>query len=398
MLSVLAVASMALAACSSSDEDSASTTLATEDGSTATTGSDSSSTTPTTLGPGAYDFTELDAIVEGFVAENELNGAGLIVVHETDGVIFEDYWGEFDADRISFVASSSKQITAGVLLRLQDDGLIDLNAPVSEVVDWGSAHPDIIPAQLISNSSGLVGLVDEGSEAYLCQFVSSGTIQDCAETIFTTEGDDDFVVPPDTEFRYGGGQWQVAGALAEIVSGKSWDELIEEIYVEPCGVVSLGYNNHFLKFPGAVGAFTYPEGFSGDAADLEPTLNPSMEGGAYLTVPDYGKLLLMHLHDGRCGENQVLTKEALNQMRSDRIGEVYDGEAGAADTGYGMGWWVDRKSGLLRDPGAYGAFPWLDLEDGYGAYLVVEHTSLKGAALHSQLRDPIDEAIAAARG
>ena len=39
------------------------------------------------------------------MAEQGLNGAGLIVVDEEDGVVHEEYWGEFEADRISLIAS-----------------------------------------------------------------------------------------------------------------------------------------------------------------------------------------------------------------------------------------------------------------------------------------------------
>ena len=76
-------------------------------------------------------------------------------------MVHEQYWGEFGPDRVSLVASSSKMIAAGVLLALADDGLLDLDAPVADVADWGSGNPAITPAQLVSNSSGLVGLGPE---------------------------------------------------------------------------------------------------------------------------------------------------------------------------------------------------------------------------------------------
>ena len=100
-----------------------------------------------------------------------------------DGVVHEDYWGEFSADRISLVASSSKMITAGVLLHLADEGLLDMDAPVAAAVDWGAGNPTITPAQLVSSSSGLVGLLDDPSyPPYVCQFLVAGTLQDCAAT------------------------------------------------------------------------------------------------------------------------------------------------------------------------------------------------------------------------
>jgi CubicO group peptidase (beta-lactamase class C family) len=338
-----------------------------------------------------YDFSAVEPIVEAFVTERGLNGAGLVVVQRDDGIVYEGYWGEFDADRISFVASSSKMITAGVLLHLADEGLLDIDAPIADAVEWGSGNPDVTVAQLLSNSSGLVGLLmDPFYRPYLCQFLVDGTMQDCAEQIFTSTDDDGDVVPPDTEYRYGGAQWQVAGAVAEAVSGKPWAQLIDEIYVQPCGLEALGYNNHFTQL-GTQG-FDYPPEFDGDPTELVATDNPNMEGGAYLDPGDYAELLLMHLRDGRCGDEQVLSQEALDRMHTDRIGPQYGGTTQMGG-GYGMGWWVDRETGRISDPGAYGSIPWIDLARGYGAYLVIEEDTTTGYELVAQIEDLIDAAI-----
>ncbi len=336
-----------------------------------------------------YDFSSIEPMVADFVAERDLAGAGLIVVQRDDGVVHEEYWGDFDADRISLIASSSKMISAGVLLHLDDEGVLDIDAPVADVADWGEGNPDVTPAQLISNSSGLVGLLPDPTYApYLCQYLADGTLQECAEQIFTTPDDDADVIAPDNQFRYGGAQWTVAGAVAEAASGKTWAELVDETFSEPCGLDSLAYNNHFAQMGSG---FDYPVEFAGDPSTLVATDNPNPEGGAYITAPDYGQLLLMHLRDGMCGDLQVLSPEALDVMHSDRIGPTYDGEAGT-DTGYGMGWWVDRPSGRISDAGAYGTVPWLDLDDGYGAYLVIEADSGTGNELAALLYDEVESA------
>ena len=291
---------------------------------TSTTAAASTTTTSTTSTTAAskYDFSAVGPIVQDFVDQHGLNGAGLIVVDHDDGVIDEEYWGVFGPDRISLVASSSKMITAGVLLRLQDDGLLDIDAPVAAVAPSGTGNPAITPAQLLSNSSGLVGLLpNPGYEPYVCQFFPAGTLQDCAASIFTTADDDADVIAPDTEFRYGGAQWQVAGAVAEVASGKSWAQLIDEIYVQPCGLKTLGYNNHFTQL-GAV-TFSYPTAFTGDPASLQPTQNPNMEGGVYIAPGDYAELLLMHLRGGRCDGGQVLSQAALDRLHTDRVGPAY---------------------------------------------------------------------------
>jgi hypothetical protein len=81
-------------------------------------------------------------------------------------------------------------------------------------------------------------------------------------------------------------------------------------------------------------------------------------------------------------------------MHADRIGPTYGADAGPA-TGYGMGWWVDRTTGRITDGGAYGSMPWLDLEDGYGAYLVIEADSATGMELAAALYDVVEQAVTA---
>lgn len=341
----------------------------------------------------SYDFTAVAAEIEAFVGEKAaIDGVGAIVVHREHGVLFQQSFGAFTDDRAYLLASTSKMLTAGVLLRLQDDGLLDMDAPVADVAPWGAGNPTITPAQLVSNSSGLVGLQPEPTYGpYLCQFVYQGTLQQCAERIFTTTADDDRVVPPDTTYRYGGAQWQIAGAVAEAASGKSWHQLIQEIYVEPCGLETFGYNNHFVQFPGSQG--TYPAGFGGDPANLLPTDNPNMEGGAYASVADYGKLLLMHLRGGRCGDTRVLSEASVRRMREDRI-IAYGGDTGTGFEGYGFGWWIDReRPELAIDPGAYGAYAWIDEARGYGVFFGIEANTALGAELFARLLPLTAEAV-----
>ncbi len=341
-------------------------------------------------------FDPVDSAVDSFVAEQSLNGAGLVIVDRDEGIVHEHYSGEFSADRVSLIASSSKMLTAGVLMKLADDGLVDMDVPVAEQVDWDGAPTDITPAQLVSNSSGLVGLTsDPLFPPYICQYLAEGTLQECGRQILTTSDDDSRVVPPDTEFRYGGGQWQVAGALAEEVSGRSWAELIEETYIEPCDVDSLGYNNHFAQ-PQVLGGmipFEYPGGFHGDTSVLDPTMNPNMEGGAYITAPDYAQLLLMHLRGGRCGDRQALSSDAVDRMHTERVVHTYGAQTKSVETGgYGLGWWIDLDDpSHIEDGGAFGAVPWLDLDDGYGVYLVIEATNRLGDDLADLIRPLIDE-------
>jgi CubicO group peptidase (beta-lactamase class C family) len=353
------------------------------------------------LPPPDIDFTPFDEAVSDFLVQQELDGATAVVVHRDYGILHVRGYGAFPEDRISLVASSSKVLSAGILMHLADAGLFDADVPISEHLGaWGEHKTDVTVAQLLSNSAGLPGLMDDPLYGpYLCQFLALGSLSDCAKAIYSADDTDDRV-PPDTQFRYGGGQWQLAGGLAELVSGRTWSELVDEVYTTPCGLEATGFGNHFAQGTsgdgdgGGLANLTYPLFFEGDPDNLQATDNPNIEGGAYTTAPDYGRILLMHLRDGQCDGGRVLSAESVARMRADRIGEVYGGSTiDPTMQGYGFGWWVDRGDrNVVSDGGAYGSMPWLDVGRGYGAMIILEGQATQGVMLRLEAR-PILESI-----
>ena len=160
----------------------------------------------------------------------------------------------------------------------------------------------------------------------------------------------------------------MAGAVAEVVSGRSWSDLVTETYVGPCGIDSLGFTNQWAQFGPLT--FEYPRAFSGDPSTIAPTANPNMEGGAYISAPDYAELLLMQLRAGRCGETPVLSAESVERMHTDRVIERSGPTGYPGLAGYGLGWWVRSPAdGYVTDPGAYGLHYELELNDDEAALL-----------------------------
>ena len=342
--------------------------------------------------------TAIDQVMNGFLSANsDLEGAAVIALHRDLGVLHREAYGAFDEDRVYFVASSSKMVAAGMINRLHDDGVMNMYASIGDVVDWGQSRPAIQPVHLISNTSGLPGLQSlTAARGHLCQFLPGGSLQECARTIFEAEpAVGERIVPPDTEFRYGGGQWQVAGGLAEIASGKSWGQLFDEIYAAPCGLTSSGFS-HQSHFAPMDLDLIYPSDFDADLNNLRPTDNPWVEGGMYTTIDDYGKLLMMHLQGGKCGSNQVHSRETISRMHADRILDVFMGHTGNPSLGgYAMGWWVDRnRDGVIHDPGAYGSWAYIDKSRNLAVLSVMEADILpEGFSLFSSLKPAIERAV-----
>jgi len=346
------------------------------------------------------DFSRFDAALEAAIAEynggaaedKRIHGASAVIVHDKLGALHSRGYGDYAADRLYLIASSSKILSVGVLMRLADQGKLDIDAPIGTYLsDWGQTQASSISvAQLVSNSSGLPSLAEVSAAANdpkspflsnLCQYNDAGKLQDCGKTLYATEPPR----KPDSMFAYGGSQWQLAGAIAERVSGKHWAELIDETYVSACDVPSLGYTNQFAR-----GGTSYPTFFMADEANLPVTENPSIEGGAYVTAPDYGKLLLMHLRNGVCDDKRVLSQAATERMRKNRL-KAYGGTTGnAAQPGYGLGFWTDGSERVVTDAGAYGAYPLLDLDRHYGMFIVIELSSEVGVRLGNKVKPVLD--------
>ncbi len=341
----------------------------------------------------AHDFSQVDAVIEQFLKEHDLPGATAVVVEREHGQVHQRGYGEFDAERVHLIASGSKIISAGVLLALSDQGLVDLDAPISDVLSsFGEHKPGVTTAQCLSGSSGMVGFIGGTSYGpYICQYIEAGSLQGCTRSLYVAD-DQDELIAPDSEFRYGGAQWQIAGGIAEIVSKKSWAQLLEEIYIEPCGVPSLGYDNQYLRAQQEGHERSYPDFFL-EKGPTRNVRNPNVEGGAYINSGDYGKLLLMHLRGGMCGDQRVLSEEAVARMQEDRIAAAYGGSTGLDGMqGYGLGWWVDRdQPGVVMDPGLYGGRAWLDNNRGYAAFIALEADETLGNALRDEVKPLLDK-------
>lgn len=345
-------------------------------------------------------FHDFDREIEAFLDEKDLAGATAVVVHRDLGVLHVRGYGNLESDRISLLASSSKIVSVGVIMRLVDQGVLDLDEPISTYLSplYGDHKTDITLGQLLSNSSGMVGLIDDPTYPdYLCQYLGADNMANCTKVIYQADDAADRVAP-DTAWRYGGGQWQLAGGIASAVTGKSWATLVDETYA-PCALTTLGYNNHYAQalFGGGVdAALNYPDFFEGNPDNLEPTANPNVEGGGYADVRSYGEILLMHLRGGMCPNGRALSEASVAAMQEDRIGRVYGGSTLDPELpGYGLGWWVSRdQPGLVADAGAFGALPFIDNANGYAVMVIFEANPTASVGLRARLQ-PIVERILA---
>jgi len=323
-----------------------------------------------------FDFSAANTWLATFVEEEPaFDGASMMIVDRNLGVIHVNSTGTHSDDTLYLLASVSKIPSVSLLMALADDPALDfdIDTPIENYLPWMGVYPGITTAQLLSNTSGIPGLLAQFAGNYgvhTCQYAAPGQLEasdsllSCAEAIYQAPLAD--TVPPGTRFDYGGSQWQLAGAVAEVVGGDSWNNLFARYLGEPCGLEVYEFGNMFSD----------TSAWTGFADSLIGQENPNIEGGAMSNLADVTTLLQMHLNDGMCGNNRVMSAASAQRMRTD-VGTALGSRDWLNDgRGYGLGWWIPpapegEAPTLFQDGGAFGSVTWIDTERGYGAFVAL---------------------------
>jgi D-alanyl-D-alanine carboxypeptidase len=139
-------------------------------------------------------------------------------------------------DMMLGIGSNTKTITAVLLLRLQEDGLLDLDDTVSKHLP---PHPRINPSitvrQLLNHTSGLGEYA--GGQAYRDSVLANPRRTWQRDELFA-------LIPPaaaapGTAWAYCNTNYLVAGAIAEIVSGTPLHQLIARYITTPLQLDSM---------------------------------------------------------------------------------------------------------------------------------------------------------------
>lgn len=317
----------------------------------------------------------VQAGLDALVRETGTPGATLLVYR--DGrLLYRADAGEIETDAQLPVASASKWMTAVLLLMLVDDGLLALDEPIGRrLPEYTGAAGEITLRQLLSYTAGQGGLPDL-IDVRLSPDLS---LREAARRI----ADEPLRDPPGTVFRYGGPSFQVAGALAEQVTGTAWAELFEQRIARPLGLTHTSW-----------GALTRDGVRSGVS-------NPNLQAGVTTTAEDYGRFLTLIAGDGVVNGRRLLSSESVSVLATAStlgIPMAYTppGVRGVPIQ-YALGSWCEihdasGRCSTVSSPGAYGAYPWIDRDTGvYGIFFL--QSRLPRVVAHiRQTREAVREA------
>lgn len=243
-------------------------------------------------------------------------------------------------DTIFPVASISKTVTATAIMRLVEQGRIDLDAPVRKYlpefkVGDEQAARDVTIAHLLTHTPGWEGQLsgeDRGAQT-LAYFVE--TMRDLPQ-----------LARPGQVWSYNNAGFSVAGRVIEIVTGRPIHDALRALVFDP-----LGLTRSFTRLEDvATHRFSVAHRTVNNApAVLRPALRSTSvtAGGVSMSLTDLMSYAAFHLGDGRGRDGvAVLSRSSLEQMRTPRV------EKAGTDDAMGLGWHLRRVGGV--DTAAHG--------------------------------------------
>ncbi|USX56383.1 serine hydrolase [Lentzea sp. HUAS12] len=304
---------------------------------------------------GASTVGTLDALVDQA-------GAGMVVARGAETVYSHD--GGTGVDQVVPLASGSKLVAATTMMALVDQGLLALDTPVAmylrnSPVSWPQNKNAITLRMLLSHTAGI--------PENRC-ISGAATLLDCARDIASAPLND----IPGTAFSYGGTGYQLAGYLAEHVTGQRWQELVRRYVAAPAEMPTLAFDT---------------------------SANPRIAGGAKASARDYLHLLQAHLADGVYRGAQLLSADSVREMRVNAVAgaavRVSPGRRHHLD-GYGLAWWIREPCARpgsdgpeLSDPGAFGFIGLIDPSLGQATVITMRQNLEVGENLYRQARPHI---------
>jgi CubicO group peptidase (beta-lactamase class C family) len=282
----------------------------------------------------------LASLTEAKMKEYGVPGVAVGIVH--DGVVSIRGLGVTNvedplpvtAHTVFPIASISKTFAATAIMRLVEQGKVDLRAPVRTYlpdfrVRDSAASRAVTVWHLLTHLGGWEGQVsgpDRGTET-LTNFLT--TITDLMQ-----------VAPPGAAWSYNNAGFSVAGRVIETATGTSINRAMRDLVFQPLGLEHAGTTaGDFI-----VQRFAAGHSAGGGTPTLMRPFTPSSSvtaGGVGLCMTDLMAYARFHMGDGTAANGQrVMTRESLERMRVGQAAKQ------ATDDSIGIGWHMRRMGGI----------------------------------------------------
>ena len=292
---------------------------------------------------------------------------GVVVIVDAEGTRFAEGFGSADGSGRAMtpqtpfrIASLSKQLTGLAVRQLIDEGRLDFDTTVSDVLSgFGAGNPDaeaITVMDLLTHSAGwserdgVIALTDSSTD--------EGALERSVLRLGGTPG-----IGAARPFAYSNASYDVLGAVVAAVSGQSFEAYLEEHVLAPLEMD----HTHLTMAAAAEDGLSdghYPFFGIPLAYDLPFSRATLPSASMIASAEDLGHVLTALLADGRYASGTVLASGSAVALRTPLV-EPFPA------SGYGWGWW----SYPLYEAGVRVVG---DGQDHYQAPIVLEHSGSLG--------------------
>ena len=309
--------------------------------------------TPETVGISSERLAAINSVMQAYIDEGRFVGISTLIACKGSVIHFECY-GKLDLGRgmpvrpnsLFRLASLTKPITAAAALILHEDGLFDLDEPVSKWLPkfksfrvWqegsgstGTLETEITFRHLFAHTSGLGYGFGEPTHPVEKLYLQAGFMRppiwnlnyplpELVERITEMP----LVAQPGTIWHYGLSH-DVLGYLIELISDKPFEEFLRERLFDPLGMVDTSFSvpPEKLERFGPWYSYTNESGIViMDDIPTSPFIRSdavqSGGGGLVSTMLDYYNFMAMLANGGKFGDSRILEERTVTMMTTNQL-------------------------------------------------------------------------------
>lgn len=325
----------------------------------------------------------LDAAIEEQIQARQLAGGVMVVQRDGKPVVFRAFGQQnieagqpMRTDTIFRIASMTKALTSVAAMILYEEGRFLLKDPVARYLPAFANLQVALPGggtekarrpltlhDLLTHTAGMSYGPGPAQAAYEAAGMKDWYLVGNDETLAAWT-DRMAALPlqsqPGEQFIYGYAT-DVLGRVVEVVSGQPLDRFIKERITDPLRMPDTGFAVPPEKAARLANVYGIEAGQlklmeTPARSDLVNGPRKLMSGGAGMvsTAGDYTRFLQMLLNQGELDGVRILAPKTVALMTSDHLGGKYRGDA----DGFGLGFWVNVRTGGFKELGSEGAFGW----------------------------------------
>ena len=265
---------------------------------------------------------------------------GVVAIGANDkGVVYEGAFGpSVTADSVFWIASMTKAITATACMQLVEQGKLQLDQPMGEVLPQlaspkvlegfdADGQPKLRPAKraitlqhLLTHTAGFVYSIWSEPMGRYEKVTGTPFIGECRNASFNAP----LMFDPGDRWEYGINiDW--VGKAVEAVSDQSLEIYFRENIFGPLGMTDTGFLISSAQKARVVPMYSRQQDGTLKPMAFEMPQRPEffMGGGALFSTPrNYMQFVQMLLHEGTFNGAQVLKPETVTMMRQNHIGDL----------------------------------------------------------------------------